>query len=66
MPEHPGREAVRRDDHAGMGRRVLELRAADRSQRQVTQRAAPIPALEPRFGEDPLGTRDGFEVRERL
>jgi len=56
---------VRNDQPRGLGR-ILELACADRSERQVAERAAALPALETSLGEDALGFRSRVEAGQRL
>jgi len=65
VAEHPGREAVRGDDDLRGRRRPLDEPVADRAQGQVAERAAAVPALEPRRLGDTLGQRRRVDVRER-
>ena len=64
VPEHAGREAVLRDDDPRLRGRVGELGRADRGERQVTEGAAALPALEPRLAENALGPGTRIEVLE--
>ena len=61
-PAHPvaeraGREAVARDDHPRRPRRIVLERVADRREREIAERAAALPLLEPRIFDDALGSR---------
>jgi hypothetical protein len=46
--------------------RIVELAVADRSERQVAERAAPFPALVARLSDDALRLGRGIEAVERL
>jgi hypothetical protein len=54
------------DDDPRVRRRVRELRVADRRQRQVAERAAPLPALEARLVVNALGPSVRIDSLERL
>ena len=54
------------DDQPGGLRRILQLAGADRGQRQVAQRAAPLPALVAALCDDALGRRARVDVRQSL
>src|SRR4029077_14968340 len=66
VAEHSGRKAVTRDDQPGSFGRILELAGADRRQRQIPERTAPLPKLVASFRDDALGLGAGIEPSERL
>src|SRR5207253_10148693 len=66
VAEHPGREAVVCHDEPRSFGRIVQLSVADRGERQVAQRAAPLPALVTSLGDDALGLGAGVETLQRL
>src|SRR5207237_8619430 len=66
VAEHAGWEALRGNDDARVRRRIAELHLADRSERQVAERAAAIPVLVALLGREPLRPRVGTQVGQRL
>jgi hypothetical protein len=66
VAEHARRKAIVRDDQPGRLGWVLELPGADRGQRQVTERAAPLPAFVTALCDDTFGLRTRVDVRQSL
>jgi hypothetical protein len=64
VAEHPGREAIGRDDHPPVGGRVGKLRVTDRREREVPDGAASLPPLEAGLVEYALGAGTRVESLE--
>ena len=64
VSEHPRRKAAVGDDDTRVVGRRGELCVADRRQREIAERTAPVPPLEARLVGDELGTSRGIEIFE--